>query len=147
AEAEAFRSLHPALCVDVGMQRFACPPAEVDAAFRAGEIREAFVHATRVDEARRLQEIIGERNFRLGAAATALLQEPRAWLDRVRPGLALYVNAVRVTAKLVDVRESNGPIGYTGFRARRHGVILVGYSNGLRKGPASVNGIRTTLRE
>src|SRR5690606_24807436 len=70
-----------------------------------------------------------------------------AWLDRVRPGLALYVNAVRVTAKLVDVRESNGPIGYTGFRARRHGVILVGYSNGLRKGPASVNGIRTTLRE
>ena len=36
-QAEAWRDWQPVLSVDTGQQRFACPPAEVDAALRAGK--------------------------------------------------------------------------------------------------------------
>jgi alanine racemase len=38
----------------------------------------------------------------------------------------------------VEARDGRGPAGYTGFVAPRHGVILAGYSNGLRPGPCLV---------
>jgi alanine racemase len=129
------------LSVDPGMQRFGCPPDQVEAVLKAGGCVEAFTHATRVEAARELAKVMGGRGLRLHAAGSALLDEPEAHLDLVRPGLALYRGAVSVSAPLVEVHETRGPAGYTGFSARRHGVILAGYSNGLRPGPCAVGGV------
>jgi alanine racemase len=141
-EAQQFADADPLLSVDVGMQRFACPAERVDAILRGGLVREAFTHATRPEHVEQFVEIAGGRGLRLHAAGSSLLGEPRAYLDAVRPGLALYQGAARVAARLVEVRESSGPIGYTGWRSAtgRHGVILAGYSHGLRAGPCLVNG-------
>ena len=65
----------------------------------------------------------------------------------LRPGLAAYRGAVRVSAKLIDVREATGPAGYTGFVTARHGLTRCGYSNGLRRGPCVVNGQRRKILE
>jgi len=132
------------------MQRFACPPELVSEAIEVGSVEEAFTHATRLAHVEELLALVGGRGMTLHAAATALLDEPAAYLDGVRPGLAMYRGAVRVTTRLVDARRSNGPIGYTGWRSDsgHHGVILAGYSNGLRAGPAVlVNGRRQRITE
>jgi len=96
-----------------------------------------------------LREVTAGRNLRLHAAATALLDQSEARLDAVRPGLALYRGAVRTTARLADVRRSAGAIGYGGWRSESgfHGVILAGYSHGLRPGPVMVNGRRQRITE
>lgn len=147
ADAESLRAAGPILCVDTGMQRFAASPDQIDAILQAGNITEAFTHAATVEHVERFRQLTDGRGLKRHAAATALLDEPQARLDTVRPGLAMYEGAVRVVAPLVDVRESHGPVGYTGFTARRHGVILAGYSHGLRPGPCLVNGITTHLPE
>ena len=138
--AAALRVARPILSVDTGMQRFSCPPGEIDAVLEAGGCDEAFTHALRPGQVQQLVARVGGRGLRLHAAASALLDEPNARLDAIRPGLALYQGAVRVTTTLVDVRNTAGPAGYTGFTARRHGIILAGYSNGVRAGPCLVNG-------
>ena len=76
----------------------------------------------------------------LHAAATSLLDCPEAWLDAVRPGVGLYLGALRVSCQLACARDCTGPIGSTRFAAPRVGVILAGYSNHLQPGPALVNG-------
>lgn len=139
-QATALRPARPILCVDTGMQRFACPPDQIDAVLAAGQIDEAFTHAPTLEHVRRLKALAGGKVSRLHAAATSLLNEPEARLDAVRPGLALYRDAVTITAPLVEAHTSAGPVGYTAFSARRHGVILCGYSQGLRRGPCLVNG-------
>lgn len=146
-QARALRAVHPALSVDTGMQRFACPPERVEAVLEAGGCREAFTHATRVEAVQRLVELVGGRGLRLHAAGSTLLNETEAHLDLVRPGLALYRGAVTVKTHLVEARDSRGPAGYTGFTARRLGVILAGYSNGLRPGPCLVGGGRRRIVE
>jgi len=146
-QAAALRPARPVLCVDTGMQRFACPAELVDAAVSAGDIDEAFTHATRLEHVRRLVELTGGRRIRLHAAASSLLDEPEARLDAVRPGLAIYRGAVRVAARLVEVRRSRGPVGYGGFTTGHHGVILCGYSRGLRRGPCMLNGRRSLILE
>lgn len=141
ARARSLRGASAIVSVDTGQQRFACAAAEVEAIVKAGEINEAMTHASRLEQARAFDAIT--RPLGLGyrhAAGTALLGEPGARFDAVRPGLALYADAVRVTTKLVDARRTDGPAGYGGFRADRHGVILAGYANGLRPGPCLVNG-------
>lgn len=139
-QARTMRAANPVLSVDTGMQRFGCPPQQIEAVLEAGGCREAFTHATRVESARQLVELVGGRGLRLHAAGSALLNESTAHLDLVRPGIALYRGAVSVTTTLVEARDTRGPAGYSGFTARRHGVILVGYSNGLRRGPCLVGG-------
>jgi alanine racemase len=143
-QAAALRRARCVLCVDTGMQRFACPPAEAERAIAAGGCEEAFTHAARVEPARKLADLLGgrSRGLRLHAAGSALLDRPDAWLDAVRPGLALYRGAARVSTPLVEVHDSDGGVGYTGFTPAtgRHGVILAGYSNGLRPGPCIING-------
>ncbi len=141
-EAALLRETDPILAIDTGMQRFACPASAVDETLRASGIREAFTHATQIQHVEQLLQIVGTRQLKLHAAATALLDEPRAWLNAVRPGLACYRGAVRVSTRLLEARDSRGPVGYTGFvsETARHGVILAGYSNGLRRGPCLVNG-------
>jgi alanine racemase len=145
--ASNLRATNPVLCVDTGMQRFACPAAEIDSVIAAGGITEAFTHAANLNHVQKLKDITRGRNLRLHAAASALLDEPEACLDAVRPGLALYRGAARISARLVEAKDSNGPIGYRGFSTQRFGVILCGYSNGLRIGPCSVNGMRRQVLE
>jgi alanine racemase len=148
--AAELRAARPVLSVDTGQQRFGVPiddAATVDATLKAGDIDEAFTHATTVVQATALERALRGRVARLHAAGTALLGEPAAALDAVRPGLALYQGALRVSARLVEVRDSRGPAGYTGFQVARHGVILAGYSNGLRLGPCLVNGRRSRILE
>jgi len=139
-QATALRKADPILCVDAGMQRFASPASEIDRVIAAGGCREAFAHAPTMREVKKLKEMTAGKNLRLHAAASSLLDEPEAWLDAVRPGIALYRDAIQVSTNLVEVHDSNGPAGYTGFAVPRFGVILCGYSNGLRKGPCLING-------
>jgi alanine racemase len=148
-QARALAAARPILCVDTGMQRFACPVADVPAVLGAGNIDEAFTHATRLEHVERLRQATSGRSVRLHAAATALLDEPAAHLDATRPGLALYRGALRTTAPLADVRKSSGAIGYGGWKSHSgyHGVIIAGYSNGLRPGPVLVNGRRQQITE
>jgi alanine racemase len=140
----------PVLCVDTGMQRFACPSERVAEVVRAGAITEAYTHAISVEQAVRFGELtrgLGLR--RRHAAGSSLLGEPAARFDAVRPGMALYRGAARVTTRLEEVRESKGAIGYSRWTSEtgRHGVVLVGYSNGLRPGPCVVNGVTRRIAE
>jgi len=113
----------------------------------AGHCREAFAHGTNLEQVHRLQALTAGMNLKLHAAASSLLHQPEAWLDAVRPGLALYDGAVRVTTRLVEVHAATGPIGYTGFHAERHGVVLVGYTGGLRRGWCVIHGVRRCVLE
>ena len=148
-QAAPLRAAKPILCIDTGMQRFACSQDQVADAIRAGEITEAFTHATRLEHVESLREIANPFDLTLHAAATSLLDEPAARLDAVRPGLALYRGAVTVTTPLVEARQSNGPIGYTGWTSEtgHHGVIQAGYANRLRPGPVLINGRRQRITE
>jgi len=139
-QAAALRNANPILCVDAGMQRFAAPAGEIDRVIEAGGCREAFAHAPTMEQVRRFKEITAGKGLKLHAAASSLLDDQDAWLDAVRSGIALYRDAIAVTSNLVEAHDAHGPAGYTGFTARRFGVILCGYSNGLRKGPCLVNG-------
>jgi len=141
------QSADPVLCVDTGQQRFACDPGQIDAILRSGKCSEAFTHATTLEQVKRFREAVGGRVARMHAAGSSLLAEPAAWLDAVRPGLAIYQGAVRVSTRLVETRRSNGPAGYTGFQVPFHGVILAGYANGVRTGSCLVNGRRSRILE
>jgi alanine racemase len=146
-QAKTFQRAAPALCVDTGMQRFACPAGEVAAALAVGGISQAFTHATRMEQVTQLKNSVGNHKIPLHAAGSSLMLDPAARLDAVRPGLALYRGAARISAHLVEVRKTNGPAGYTGFHATHHAVILTGYSHGLRPGPCLLNGRGTKILE
>lgn len=145
--AAMMRPARPILAVDTGQQRFACLPEEIAATLAAGKIDEAFTHATRIDQIADFAALTAGYSLRRHAAGTALLDEPAARFDAVRPGLALYDGAVTVTAPLLDARDSRGPAGYSGFVVPRFGLISAGYSHGLRPGPALVNGRPTRILE
>jgi alanine racemase len=146
-EAKRLQPAKPILSVDTGMHRFACPPDRLDAVIAAGAIDEAFTHATGIDHAKRLIELVGHKGLRLHAAATALLDKPDVRLNAVRPGLALYRSAARISTRLLDIHTGDGPAGYTGFTVPRFGLILCGYSNGLRRGICMINGTRRNILE
>lgn len=148
--AAALRRARPILSVDTGQQRFACAIDDAAQVVAAGGIDEAFTHATSGQQVGEF--VTGLQHAGLGAlkrhaAGSSLLGDPTAWLDAIRPGLALYQGAARVATRLVEVRDSHGPAGYTGFEVPRHGVILAGYSNGLRVGPCRVNGRASRVLE
>ncbi|MDB5333995.1 MAG: alanine racemase [Phycisphaerales bacterium] len=152
--AAQLRSARPVLSVDTGQQRFACGSQDVSAVVRAGDIGEAFTHTSTLDQVRQFTQTMhehgpaaGEGKLFLHAAGSSLLTEPEARLDAIRPGLALYRGAAHVSARLVEVRDSTGPAGYSGFLSPRHGVILAGYSHGLRPGPCLINGRRSRILE
>jgi alanine racemase len=139
----ALREAMPVLSIDTGQQRFSCPANQAVAVRDAGNCVEVMTHAVTLPQVDRFLEAIADwdqSKLFLHAAGSALLDQPRARLNAVRPGLALYRGAVRASAHLVEARDSTGPAGYTGFQVRRFGVILAGYSNGLRPGPCRVNG-------
>src|SRR5688572_18837115 len=105
-QATALRKATPLICIDAGMQRFGCPAEDVERVIAAGGITEALAHAPGMEQVRRLKEIASGKVARIHAAASSLLDEREAWLDAVRPGIALYREAVRVAARLVEVHES-----------------------------------------
>jgi alanine racemase len=146
-QAEALRTAEGVLCVDTGQQRFACPIEKVIETFDRGQCEEAYTHAATLDQVQMLQNALSGRSARLHAAGSSLLHEPHAWLDAVRPGLALYRGAVRVSSGLIETRKSIGPAGYSGFKTLYHGIILAGYCNGLKAGPCLVNGRLSRLLE
>lgn len=139
-DAARFSGLPVAIKVDAGMQRFGCPPQELDDLIARCQVVDFFAHAVTLDSAERLRAACAGRGRPMHAAATSLLDEPRAWMDAVRPGLALYRGALRVTARLSAVKDTTGPIGYTGVHCPRIGIILAGYSNLVQPGPVLVNG-------
>jgi hypothetical protein len=127
--AAALKRARPVLAIDTGQQRFACPPEQIDAVLKVGAIDEAFTHATRLEQVADFAAWMDGRSLRRHAAGSSLLNEPSARFDAVRPGLALYGNAVRVIAPLIDARDSRGPAGYSGFTVPRFGLIRAGYSS------------------
>ncbi len=147
AQASEFRAFDPILAIDTGQQRFACPPADIAAALAAGGCTEAMTHAVTLAQAHRFRDLAAGRSLRLHAAGTSLLDQPGCRFDAVRPGMALYRGALRVSTRLVEVRDSAGPAGYSGFQTGRHGVILCGYATGLRAGPCLVNGRPSRILE
>jgi alanine racemase len=140
--ATALRSARPVLSLDTGQQRFACPATTATDVRLAGDCHEAMTHATRPDQADQLRQFTQDWRPRplLHAAGSSLLDTPAARFDAVRPGLALFQGAVRITAPLIEVRDAVGPAGYTGFCVQRFGVIRAGYGNGLKPGPCRVGG-------
>lgn len=146
-QARLLRRAQPALCVDTGMQRFSCAPEDCRETLTAGDCREVFTHAVELRQVENLMLITCGWDIPRHAAASGLINEASAVLDAVRPGLAMYKGAVNVSARIAEVRQSNGPAGYSGFTAEHHGIILAGYSHGLRRGPCLVNGRKSRLLE
>lgn len=142
-----YQALDPVLSVDTGMQRFACPEADVAALRKIHPFAEAYTHAARPEQAHRLRSLFKGGEMKLHAAGSALLQHADCWLDAVRPGLALYAGAVRVSLPLVEARDSVEAVGYTQFPSKRHGVVMRGYSNGMRRGACVINGRRQQILE
>lgn len=145
--ARVLKDARPVLSIDTGQQRFACVPEEIEPILKAGEIDEAFTHATRPEHVALFASLTNGRPLRRHVAGSSLLKHADAWFDAVRPGLALYENAVKVTSPLLEVHNSRGPAGYSGFEVPRFGVIRGGYTNGVRPGPAWVNGRPTRILE
>lgn len=161
-DAARFASIPVCVSVDTGMQRFGAPRELAEELLSRGNVTDLMTHAAQPAAAEALRRVAaqaltraaagaergaGGRSLRLHAASSALLASPEAWLDAVRPGVALYRGALRVTTRLVSTRETAGPVGYTGFRAARVGIILAGYSNGLLPGPAMIGGRRQQVLE
>ncbi len=139
-EAKRLRSAHPVLCVDTGMRRFACPAENIEAVLAAGGCDEALTHAINREQALELKKLLGGRGLKLHAAGSALLDDPAARLDAVRPGIALYRGAARVSTRLLETHSGGKPAGYSGFNVPHFGVIPCGYLHGIRKGPCLING-------
>lgn len=146
-QARRYAGLPVAVNVDTGMQRFGCPPQELDELVAACNANEITTHAATPAAADLFRRIVGSNRFRRHAASTSLLDCPQAWFDGVRPGLALYRGAVRVSSRLVAVRQTQGAVGYTGFECRHVGIILAGYSNGLQPAPVLINARRQAILE
>lgn len=148
ADALRFAGNPVALAIDVGMQRFGAPGELVDELLRLTAAREAHAHTVSPQGAAALVSAAAGRIPLLHAAASALLNEPTTWLDAVRPGVALYRGALRVSTPLHTVRETGSAgVGYSGFHATRVGIILAGYCNLLRPTPIMLNGRRQELLE
>lgn len=146
-EARRYAGMPVALHVDVGMQRFGFPPEQLDDFIRISGRGEAFGHAATAAQAKLLEQTVRGRIDFYHSACSSLLDEPAAWQHAVRPGVAIYRGAARVTTRLSLVRETRGPVGYTGFEYGRLGVILVGYSQFLRPAPVLINGRRQRTLE
>ena len=146
-EAERFAGVRTAINVDTGMQRFGCAPEQLDDLLSRCHADEVFTHTDDPRAVQFLQEICRGRGASVHGASSSLLDYPQTWLDAVRPGIALYRGAVRVSARLVAVRHTRGHIGYSAFECPWVGILLAGYSHHLRCGPVIINGRRQSVLE
>ena len=141
ADAVRYAPCDPLLSVDVGMQRFGCPPHECREILSRRLVREALAHGTKPEHAAMFRAVVDSSPvpIKKHIAASALLPHEPAHFDATRPGLALYTGAVRVSTHLIDARDTHGPAGYGGFITTRHGVFHGGYSHAMRRGIVHVN--------
>lgn len=146
-DARKFAGMPVALKVDTGMQRFGCPPEQLDDLIKHCDVTEYFSHAVTTDATDQLRAACAGRGRPIHAAATCLLDKSESWFDAVRPGLALYRGAVRTTTRLHTIRSTSGPMGYSGVECPLVGIVLVGYSSFLQPGPVLINGRRQRLLE
>jgi alanine racemase len=146
-DARRLSGIAAAASLDTGMQRFGCDAHELDEILRLCRIDEIHTHASGLPAVERFRLLAGGRGLPLLAASSSLLAESSAWLDGVRPGVALYRGALRVTTTLHSARASSGPAGYTGIESPYVGIILAGYSNGLAPASVLINGRRQTILE
>ena len=144
--AERYGAIPSLINLDTGMQRFGCAADQLETLLARSGSREVFTHAGNAAAVERFVAAT-PAELRRHVACSALLGEPQTHFDAVRPGIALYRSAVTVTTQLVEVRDPSGSSGYTGFSAERTGVILVGYSHGLRPCPLQINGRREQTLE
>ena len=151
--ARLLENAYPLLSVDSGQGRFGCDANAALQILEHTNISDVFTHATtdrhiQIFE-QFLQSVPEQRRQRLQihAAGTSLLNQPHARFHAVRPGLALYQNVVTVSTKLIEVRESNRPAGYSGFVTPCYGLIRCGYSNGIRPGICQINGSSRKILE
>ncbi len=147
ADAERFAGVPVAVKLDTGMQRFGCRADHLDDLLKHCDAQDIFTHAVALPSAKMLRDVCRGKSQWLHAGSTSLLSHPEAWLDGVRPGLALYRGAVRVTTRLHSVRHTTGGVGYTQFEHPHVGVILAGYCNHLQAAPVIINGRRQRLLE
>lgn len=146
-EAERFAGVRAAINVDTGMQRFGCAPEQLDDLLSRCHADEVFTHTEDPRGVQLLREACPGRVASIHAASSSLLDSPQTWLDAVRPGIALYRGAVRVSTRLVAVRQTRGHIGYSAVECPVVGILLAGYSHNLRCGPVIINGRRQSLLE
>jgi alanine racemase len=146
-EAARFAGLPVAIHVDTGMHWLGCLPDELDDLLARSSATEVFTHAVDASSAQLLASLRKQRSLRMHAAATSLLDCPQAWLDAVRPGLALYVGAVRVSGRLLKVYAARGPVGYTRLKSECVGIMQGGYSNGVLSATAVINRRRQRILE
>lgn len=133
-QAERYAGVPNLVNLDTGMQRFGCPPAELPDLLRRASGNEVFSHSATPQSAQLLADACRGLDVRRHAASTSLLASRESWLDAVRPGLALYAGALRVTTHLITARETKGKAGYSGFVHPHVGVIPVGYAHQMRPG-------------
>lgn len=146
-EARAFAGCPSIVAIDTGFGRLAASLNELEellALSGASEVMTILVG----DESLELFEAAtrGRKLFR-HAAASGQLADPRARFDAVRPGLALYETALRVSCPVAAVSQPARASGYSHFTAGRFGVIMIGYAEGLRPGPCLVDGHPSTVLE
>lgn len=146
-DARRYAGLPVAIAVDTGMQRFGAAAEWFDELWQITRADEAFGHGINPTRAATLSRVCGDRAGFRHFACTGMLDYPETYLDAVRPGLALYVGAVRVTTRLTHVRDLRGPAGYTGFQHPRIGLFPAGYCEGVGPAPVIVNGRRQRLIE
>jgi len=146
-DAERFAGLPVAVKVDTGMQRFGCRPEELSELLGRCRAVDIYTHATGVEAVEFFDRLTRGRPQWRHAACSSLLAHRQTWLEGVRPGLALYQGAMRVSTRLCQVKKTRGPAGYTGFDYPYVGVILAGYCHNLRPAPVLINGRRQRLLE
>jgi alanine racemase len=146
-DAERFAGLPVAIKVDTGLQRFGCRPEQLCELLGRCRAVDIYTHATSVEAVEFFDQLTRGRPQWRHAACTFLLGHRQAWLEGVRPGLALYQGAMRVSTRLWQVRRTRGPAGYGGFDYPYVGVILAGYCHNLRPAPVLINGRRQRVLE
>jgi alanine racemase len=146
-QAELFAREPVAINIDLGMQRFGCNPKQLSQLLEICPTREFYSHGIDPEMGPRLRALVGNRADLLHVACSHLLEHEQTWLDLVRPGVALYKGAVRVSTRLAHVRQMYGPGGYTSFQTPRVGLFPAGYAEGIRPAGVLVNGRRQRLIE
>lgn len=139
-EARRYGGIPCSIELDSGMQRFGCSVTELHEFVRTCRVQDVWSHCGNLQSVERMIAATCDLDLPRHASPTCLIDEPRAWLDRVRPGVALYRGALRVSTRLAVARDTYGPAGYTGFECPRVGILLAGYGVGIRPATVLVNG-------
>lgn len=147
AEAQRYGAVPCAVNVDTCMQRFGCTPEQLREYVQRCKVHDIWSHCSGAESIERLAHATEGLDRPRHGASSSLLSQPGAWLDAVRPGVALYRGALRVSTAIAVARDTRGPVGYTEFDCPRVGILLMGYAQGVRAARVLINGRRQQMRE